>query len=450
MLGRLGLAGRLLTIMLLMSLALVAIGSAIAFVANSSRDGDTPVLPLPEQIASIVTLLDTLDDAGDAELIKALNTNRLVLRLSPERPEQVGENIRRPNLERLFARYSETFKGRDLIMIVGEQGRVDYPRLSRIMGYRSITLAVSLNSGGYAVFEARGLIVTRVFGWPVGFFIGLIGALVGVAAIWAIVSEAKPLKRLVASVDKFAERAEPAPVTPAGAPEIKRLIRASNEMQARISNLLAGRTLFLGAVSHDLKTFLTRFRLRIEELPDADQRDRAVRDLDDMTRLLDDALAVAANTNKDAQHVRVDLQELLTREVNDRPVGRVSFVPTQGIVASMNGDPVALRRVFTNLIDNALNYGTRCEVTLEQSGNWIIAGIADDGPGIPEAERERVLEPFYRLETSRSRATGGSGLGLAIARQIVEAHGGKISIGQSKFTGAIVKVELPTGDLRAI
>jgi two-component system, OmpR family, osmolarity sensor histidine kinase EnvZ len=445
MLGRLGIAGRLLTIMLLMSLALIAIGSGLAFVANSSRDDEPPALPLPEQVAAIVGLLDTLDETGDAELIKALNSSRLIVKKSLQRPDPADVPARRPGLERLVQRYSETFKGRELLVSISEEDDSARPRLSRIMGHRAITLAVSLKSGGYALFETRGVVVTRVLGWPVGFFIGLIGALVGLAAIWAVISEARPLKQLVASVDRFGERAEPAPVTPSGAPEIKRLIRASNEMQSRISSLLAGRTLFLGAVSHDLKTFLTRFRLRIEDIPEEEQRQRAVRDLDDMTRLLDDALAMAANMNGGQRRFHLDLAQLLESECSDRVADRVSFgAPSPpGQSWEIDGDPVALRRVFANLIDNALAFANRCEVTLARGETSILASVDDDGPGIPESERERAFEPFYRADTSRSRATGGSGLGLAIAKQIVEAHGGGISISQSPLGGARVLVELP-------
>jgi signal transduction histidine kinase len=149
--------------------------------------------------------------------------------------------------------------------------------------------------------------------------------------------------------------------------------------------------------------------------------------------------------NTDAQRSPVDLSALLQRETSDRPRDKTSLtIPVHDSGAFVvEGDAVALRRVFANLIDNAMAYGTHCEITLELTEGKIAVEIGDDGPGIPEAERERAFEPFYRADTSRSRATGGSGLGLAIARQIVEAHGGKISIRRSKLGGAGVRVELP-------
>jgi signal transduction histidine kinase len=111
--------------------------------------------------------------------------------------------------------------------------------------------------------------------------------------------------------------------------------------------------------------------------------------------------------------------------------------------SSVLGDPVSLRRLVANLLDNALRFGTRAKISLGVSGKWLIFDVEDDGPGIPLAQRKLVFEPLYRVETSRSRETGGSGLGLAIAKQIVDAHGGAISIGDSSFGGAVFSVRLP-------
>jgi signal transduction histidine kinase len=225
---------------------------------------------------------------------------------------------------------------------------------------------------------------------------------------------------------------------PAGAPEIRKLIVAVNEMRARISELIRGRTLLLGAISHDLKTYITRLRLRVEQLPDDAQRDKAVRDLDEMTRLLEDALAVARGGFAGNGRERVDLRALLSGIVEDRLLTRTGLRAELGEAPLwIEAEPVALRRLFGNLIDNALNFAAHCVVRLQRNGEAVVL-VDDDGPGIPEHMRASVFDPFFRLDTSRSRSTGGSGLGLAIVRQIADAHGARISLATS-----------PEGGLRA-
>jgi signal transduction histidine kinase len=213
-------------------------------------------------------------------------------------------------------------------------------------------------------------------------------------------------------------------------------------MQARIVDLVRSRVLLHGAISHDLKTYITRLRLRVEQLADNDQRNKAVRDLDDMTSLIDDALAVARGTFVAAGREAADLRALLADLVEDR--SNAHFC-SEGDAepALVEGQPVALRRLFANVIDNALRFGTSCEIALASCGAHLAVTIDDDGPGIPEDERQKVLDPFYRLEPSRNRATGGSGMGLAIAKQICEAHGGSILIAASPQGGVRAVVTLP-------
>src|SRR5262249_231126 len=229
-----------------------------------------------------------------------------------------------------------------------------------------------------------------------------------------------------------------------GAPEIRKLIEAINSMQARIVDLVRGRTLLLGAISHDLKTYLTRLRLRIEDLPVEEQRDKATRDLEDMTALLSDALAVARGTFVSARREIIDVVAMLTALATDyaNPCIRLRCSREAGPLL-VEGDRIALRRLFANLLDNALRFGTICEVTAAREREGVAVRIDDDGPGIPESERAAVLAPFHRLEPSRSRDTAGSGLGLAIVQQIAEAHGGSIAINAAPLGGVRASVTLP-------
>jgi signal transduction histidine kinase len=203
--------------------------------------------------------------------------------------------------------------------------------------------------------------------------------------------------------------------------------------------------MLLGAVSHDLKTYITRLRLRMEAIESEDQRTRAERDLDDMTALIDDALSVARGTTLSDRREQIDVRALAAEEIAQRQDSAIELVPCAEAEAHVRGDPVALRRVIGNLLDNARRHGSRCRVSVLPAGRMITIAVEDDGPGIPEAEREAVFEPFYRLEKSRSRTTGGSGLGLAIARQIAEVHGGTIRLGASALGGLSASLQLPAG-----
>jgi two-component system, OmpR family, osmolarity sensor histidine kinase EnvZ len=448
MLSRLGLAGRLLAMVLFFLLAVVAVGSSIAYIGSGGGEADFRQSLLPEQSAAIAKLLDRADAAEMNDILRAVNTAGLQVVVTPQQPDHAATSLRLSRVERLVGRHFDPPENRTIIatLINPSQGR--FPRLARAFAYvrgdQLMRIEISLRSGRFAVLETRGALISRIYGMPIGFFIGFIGSLVGIATIWAIMREARPLKQLVASVDQFAKNAVPSPVDPSGAPEIKRLVQANNDMQARIANLIAGRSLFLGAISHDLKTFLTRFRLRLEEIQDDENRQRGARDLDDMTHLLDDALMVAAGANAPTRKTEIDLSELLKTDLADRPASRVKMdiLPKSGEFL-VSGDPVALRRMFGNVINNALTYGQHCIVTLTSEADWRMIDVADDGPGIPEEERKLVFEPFYRIDRSRSRQTGGSGLGLAIARQIVEAHNGTIEIQPSPLGGTLIRVRLP-------
>jgi two-component system, OmpR family, osmolarity sensor histidine kinase EnvZ len=448
MLRRLGFTGRVMAIVMLALLALWAIGVALIFLTETREEMASTFYPLPEQVAAIVDLIDATPPERRPAVLKAVSSEMLRVTIARERPAVEVGYERLPRVEQFLTRYLGTLAPREVIATI-EPSHLPRWRELRFGQYwvyarQPVYLVVSLKGGGYAVFETRGQIGRRLFGVPPGFWVGALGALVGIAAIIAIAREARPLRRLADSVAGFSGNAPVAPMVPAGAPEIRKLIEAINAMQRRIVDLVRARTLLLGAISHDLKTYITRLRLRIEQLPVDDQRAKAARDLDEMTRLIDDALVVSRGSFAPARREGVDLRELLARLTADYPEEKVCFrCPPDLSRSQTTGEPVALRRLFANLIDNALQFGTLCEVALARRGEELVVTIDDDGPGIPARERQAVLEPFYRLEPSRSRVTGGSGLGLAIVKQIVEAHGGAIAIEASPQGGTRATVTLP-------
>ena len=449
MLGRLGFAGRMMAIVLLALLAIMAIGTGVGYVARKRAHIDATPMLLPERAAAIVEVLETTPPARRATALKAVSSDDLTVSYRDGPPPRDSGLQRLPAVERVIGQYFMEVGGRDVIAMLAPE-RVARWRQLRLGQYwltsrEPLKVAIGLSTGGYAVLESRGDIGPRIWGLPPGFTIGALGALVGLAAIFAIMREARPLRRLAGSVSRFAASAEPNPVPSRGAPEIRRLIGAVNDMQERIAGLVKGRTVLLGAISHDLKTYITRLRLRVEHIPDAGQQERAVRDLDDMTALIEDALALARGASVSERRDVVDVAALLAEEVGTRKTAQLSLRNAgKSECAKIAGDTVALRRLFANLIDNALRYGKTVEVGVESTGDETAVVIDDDGPGIPALERAAVFEPFYRVDPSRSRETGGAGLGLAIARAIVEVHGGRIGAEASPLGGARIRVVLPS------
>jgi signal transduction histidine kinase len=224
--------------------------------------------------------------------------------------------------------------------------------------------------------------------------------------------------------------------------EIREATRAFNTMQDRLLRYLDSRTRVLAAMSHDLRTPLTRFRLRVESVDDAQLRARFSADLDEMESLVHGALALFKGLDDDERFEVTDMNALLeTIVAGYAELG--SNVSLEGRARDpVKVKPLALKRCLTNLVDNALKFGKRAMIGVEE-GEALVIRVADEGPGIPEESLERVFEPFFRLESSRSRDTGGSGLGLSIARDIAQAHGGSLALRNRPEGGLTAELRLP-------
>jgi two-component system OmpR family sensor kinase len=255
-------------------------------------------------------------------------------------------------------------------------------------------------------------------------------------------------RRLVAPIGAFARAADRLGRDP-GAPqmelsgpaEIGVAASAFNEMQARLKRYVDDRTSMIGAISHDLRTPLTRIRFKMEAAP-ADLRGSVSGDLDQMEAMIAAVIAFTRDASHTQDRTRLDLLSVLECVVDDaRATGFENELTSEG-APTVEGDALALQRLFANLVDNAVQYGLRARVKLYAEGRTAVVEIADDGPGLPSGELERVFEPFYRLEPSRNRTTGGIGLGLSVARSIARGHGGDVVL-SSDATGATATVRLP-------
>jgi two-component system, OmpR family, osmolarity sensor histidine kinase EnvZ len=447
--SRLGFAGRLAAIILLALFAFVGLMIGISYVSREGRGAAEAVSTVPRQVAAIVHLLERTDASQHSDILKAVTSLAMSVRVDQAGPPLLANADRLPSIEWLIAQHLE---GAPRTVSARFDSTRPAGRIARLLQFQAsvavpLTIWIALTTGSTAVFQLSGTPGYSLFGLPPGFWFGVVGALVGVAALAAIAMEAAPLKDLSQAVTGFADRADPITVRARGAPEIRALIEAVNDMQSRIAALLKGRTMLLGAISHDLKTYLTRLRLRVEAMPNDAIRVKAIRDLDDMTALIDDGLVIAKGSVVSERRERVDLQRTLVEVVADRPLAKL--VSGGAVLGAIEGDSVGLRRLFSNVIDNAITYGERAEIKVAAGARGQIEITIDDrGPGIPLTERQAVFEPFYRLETSRARETGGSGLGLAIARHIVEAHGGSIEISDAPRGGGRVVLRLPESPVR--
>lgn len=214
-------------------------------------------------------------------------------------------------------------------------------------------------------------------------------------------------------------------------------------MQLRLKRFVDDRLQMIAAISHDLRTPLTRLRLFAEYLPDPDQRRQVLSDVQDMEAMMSATLTFASNKLKDEAQSIVDLASLLI-SLCDTAADAGSRISYDGPDhAKLQCRPVAIRRAFANLIDNGCKFGDTVHVTLRDTATAVVVTVTDDGPGIPAEQREAALRPFTRLESSRNRETGGTGLGLTIAQDVILAHRGRIELGAAATGGLQVTVTLP-------
>jgi two-component system OmpR family sensor kinase len=235
--------------------------------------------------------------------------------------------------------------------------------------------------------------------------------------------------------------APPLPVH--GPEEVREAAAAFNEMQSRIRTLVTDRTQMLAAISHDLRSPITAIRLRAEFIEEGEERDRILAQLDEMEAMVSATLSFLRDDGSREESKVVDVSALLATICDDlSDAGRPAcFQGPTG--ATMRCRPLGLKRALTNLIENAVKYGASAAVILKALPNRLEISVDDKGPGIPDAELEKVFNPFYRLEESRNRETGGFGLGLTVARSIIRGHGGDLVLDNRPAGGLRATVTLP-------
>ncbi|MBB70820.1 MAG: hypothetical protein CMF50_00275 [Legionellales bacterium] len=261
-------------------------------------------------------------------------------------------------------------------------------------------------------------------------------------AAWTVERFAGPLERFKKIAEDLGVKLHTQPVVEYGPAIVRETADAMNQMQQRIVDLLKDRNLTLAAISHDLRTPLTRMKLRTQIVfQDQEQCQETMQDLDDMEQMIDQILVYSRDAAQQEDMVNLDLAALILSLCDERceegasvtcacPYNRLPFM----------GRPLSLKRALNNFILNAVKYADNVWVTVMSQGKEIIITIDDDGPGIPEEHLDKVFTPFYRVDTARSSTTGGTGLGLAIAQDVVHGHHGTVELANRPEGGLRVKV----------
>ena len=287
--------------------------------------------------------------------------------------------------------------------------------------------------------------------WGRTFLIAFVLSALGVAAVTILMGRriSKPMRRLATAADRLGRGEEVGDLPEAGPVEIRSTVGAFNLMRERLDRFVRDRTAMLAAISHDLRTPITSLRLHAEFVDDERTRTKIVAVLDEMQRMTEETLAFIREDMRQEETRTVDLHALIDSVAADladlgHEITVSDSTDSERVLVACR--PVALRRAFRNLLENAGAYGERATARIVRDDAGLRVVIEDEGPGIPEADLERVFEPFVRLEESRSRETGGTGLGLAIARTIVRGHGGDIRLENREGGGLRATITLPGVD----
>jgi len=262
--------------------------------------------------------------------------------------------------------------------------------------------------------------------------------------LWAARALTAPLSSFARAAESFSLNGAAAPLPERGPEEIRAVARALNRMRERITGLIDDRTKMLAAISHDLRTPITRMRLRSEFIEDETHRSRMLDDLDQMRSMLESVLSFLRNDRRLESMTLADIAstlQLITDQFSD--IGRkVAYDGPAHAMATVRPDD--LHRSVTNLVENAVRFGAEAVIRLRMSEDQLTIDVEDDGPGISDAQKQNVLEPFVRGDDARNMdETTGFGLGLSIANAIVLAHGGTLSLHDRQPHGLIVRIQLP-------
>lgn len=455
--------GRLVLILLAGLLLAQLLSTAISLDERNQVITQATGIQVAQRIADAVALLDSSNANERRAMAGRLSAPPLLITL--DRPEMALPTNGAGVVAAMFESLLHHFVGDDLpIHVIGaahdiegspavlpawRQGasmgaaRFGHAMHHAHMSAFSAVVQVRLRDGTWATFESRQPQDAFIAPYRMLMVLAVLLVAVLIVSLVAVRWVTQPLLALGDAAEALGKDIHRSPLPETGPAEVRRAARAFNEMQQRLTGYLRDRTRALAAMSHDLKTPITRMRLRAELLEDASVRAKFEEDLDAMESMVAETLSYMRGTENQEPMQRVDVNSMLeSLWANFAEAGKE--VRIEGTV----GDPYLgraqlLKRCLTNIVDNAVRYGTRASIIVEDSAEQLRIRIRDNGPGIPDDEIERVFEPFYRREASRSRDTGGTGLGLTIARDIARSHGGDLKLANRAEGGLEATLVLP-------
>jgi signal transduction histidine kinase len=425
------------TIVLILGIATVQIVGLQTYRASLSADlSDATERRLADRLLTIKRTLTGLPEELREDAAHDLSSGAIEAHWSPDERavEADGTNALWVDLQaRLIELAPELAEGG---LIVGAQGGESPDPHVALISMRLVDgtwLNVSLLSWTPRI---PGAPQTVMVAW-------MIAAVALATAVLLVRWISRPLGRFAEAANGFYTTGRVAAVPETGPYEVAVLARAFNDLQDRLARSIEDRTQALAAVSHDLKTPITRLRLRAEEI-DSDPLARSIaHDLDEMERMIDQTLSYLRGDRSDEPMRPVDLVAIL-ETVTDDLSDQGGVVTLQGPRAAViSGRRLGLKRAFANLVGNAVKYGGTARVSVAENAAQVTVTIDDDGEGIAPADRERVRLPFVRLESSRNSTTGGFGLGLTIAGAVIDGHGGTLDLDSAPSGGLRVSVTLP-------
>ncbi len=412
--------------------------TATFFFLGPQRPLDNPEIGTISGLAFMALLLDSEPDAAKrSELLEAalkINPNLKWLQKLPQMPTRGVPSGLAETLKSQFG---------DRIVVLdtrNEDHHIGDPTLlvaARLVTGGVIATPLPLNPVRPGIFSPV-IIGTLIF----------LASAIALLSLWAARALTSPLTKFADSAEQFTLHSDDPPLVEQGPSEVKRLARALNGMQDRIRELVEARTRMLAAVSHDLRTPITRMRLRTEDIENCKTQGAFIRDLDSMQNLIQSCLSFLRGGTTKRNVVATDLASLIQTVCDESDDVRqcIDFRSEQR--PSIACDPDQLKRAIVNVIDNALKYGEHVAVVVRSGTSTATITIQDDGPGIPDTEKARVLEPFYRGDAARDLNRQNSfGLGLSIAQSIVESHQGRLELVDAKPSGLIVTITLPQAEL---
>ena len=407
------------------------IGAAMHMAERQKMIGTTVNGEFAQRVAAVYRAINHQPPAEHARMAQLLSAPRQLLSIESSAPADTASLVG----DAFLVQVRDALGG-DVALV---------PLIVPRPGQFSFDLYLQLGAGDW--LRVRGQAPSEILALPVHHFMTL-GVMLTMVflLVWLIVRmTVRPLTDLAAAARALGDDLQRPPLPENGPLEVRAAAQAFNAMQRQIRGAIEERERFLAAVSHDLKTPVTRLRLRSEMLEDEGLRERFVRDLDEVQGMLGSALDFLHGKAVDERCQPLDLSALLESMVDDYAEIGEEIELRVAESLKISGRPQALRRAIGNLVDNGLKYGGRVSVEVTQQDDRLLIAVDDDGPGLPDGELERVFEPFYRLESSRSRETGGVGLGLAIVRQIARRHAGDVLLSNLPGGGLRAQLWLPVG-----